>query len=266
VTGIAWELGVVAGLAEHGVDLTTAGLIVGTSAGSVVGANLRSGAPVEDLYAEQLAEPKIPIPARRLSIGVLLKLVIAGLWPGDERNGRAFLGRASMAAKTGSEADRRRLIGSYLHSMSWPERRLLVTAVDAESGEFRVFDGSSGVTLADAVTASCAVPVIGQPITIDGRRYIDGGVRSIANVDLATGCERVVVIAPVTIALRRSGRIASQLARLGPTVKSVVVSPDPASRKAIGTNVFDVSRRAPAARAGRDQARDVAPAVGAVWN
>ena len=63
ITGIAWELGLLAGLAEGGVRLGEADLVVGTSAGSVVGAQLLSGAPVEELYASQLRPPSGEIAA-----------------------------------------------------------------------------------------------------------------------------------------------------------------------------------------------------------
>ena len=90
---------------------------------------------------------------------------------------------------------------------------------------------------------------------------MDGGVRSITNADLAAGCERVVVIAPVVVAMRRSTRIDVQLARLGPGVRSIVVSPDRAARKAIGRQVLSPERRPAAARAGRAQAALVAARV-----
>src|SRR5580765_4110699 len=248
VTGIAWELGLLAGLAENGIDLTSADLVIGTSAGSVVGAQILSGVPIEELYAQQLAEATGEIPAR-MSVGVMLRWVAASLWPGDARRGRAYLGRAALAAHTVPESERRRVIEGRLRGRTWPDRRFLVVAVDAESGETRVFDRESGVSMSEAVGASCAVPLVWPPITIDGRRYIDGGVRSVANADLAAGSDRVVVLAPITIALRPSTRIASQLSSLGPHVRSAVVSPNAEARNAIGSNSLDPSRRAAAARA-----------------
>ena len=265
VTGIAWELGVLAGLAEVGLDLTSADLVVGTSAGSVVGAQLLSGTSIDELYAEQLKDPVGEVPAR-MGAGALARFVIASIWPGDARRGRAYLGHAALAARTVPESERHAVIEGRLRRRSWPDARLLITAVDAESGEAKVFDRDSGVALPDAVAASCAVPIVWPPITVNGRRYIDGGVRSIANADLATGCDRVVVLAPVTVAFRRSGQIARQLAGLGPGVRSVVLSPDPEARKAIGRNVLDPAHRAASARAGRRQAASQAGDVRAVWD
>jgi NTE family protein len=264
ITGIAWELGVIAGLAESGIDLTSADLVVGTSAGSIVGAQILGGTSIQDLYALQLETPA-PSAAARMGAGALARFVLASVWPGDARRGRAYLGHAALASRTVPESERREVFELLRLGSSWPDRRLLVTAVDAETGEARVFDRDSGVALTDAVGASCAVPIVWPPITIDGRRYIDGGVRSITNADLATACERVVVLAPVTFALRPSGRIAAQLAALGPGVRSAVVSPDGDARKAIGRNVLDPAQRSASARAGHHQAGGVANAVRAVW-
>jgi NTE family protein len=265
VTGIAWETGLLAGLAEAQVDLTAADLVVGTSAGSVVGAQILSGVAIEDLYAAQLKDATGEVSAK-FGVGAMARLVIGSLWPGDERRGRARIGRAALKARTVPESARRAVIEKRLPNHAWPDRRLLITAVDAETGEAKVFDRESGVPLTDAVAASCAVPMVWPPITINGRRYIDGGMRSVANADLATGSDRVVVLAPVAFALRRSQRIDLQLATLGRSVRSIVVSPDPQARKAIGSNTLDPAHRAASARAGRLQAAAVADAVGAVWN
>jgi NTE family protein len=266
VTGIAWEIGVVAGLVEAGVDLTSADVMVGTSAGSVVGAQLLSGLAIEAVYEEQLGDAAGER-ADRIGLGVIVRLLAASLWTRDPRQARARarLGRAACAARTEPEPAWRARFEAGLSARAWPERPLLITAVDAESGEARVFDRDGGVPLLDAVAASCAVPLVFPPVTIDGRRYIDGGVRSLANADLAAGCDRVVVLAPVTVALRRAGRVGWQLASLGPGVRSVAVSPDAAARRVIGANVLDPARRAAAARAGRAQAARVAGDVAAVW-
>ena len=265
VTGIAWETGLLAGLAEAGIDLTTADLVVGTSAGSVVGAQILSGPTLQDLYAKQVEDATGEI-AARMSPGTMLRFVLYAMWPGDDKRGRARLGHAASKAKTVSEAERLAVIARRLPKPDWPAGRLKITAVDAETGEARVFDRDSGVSLLDAVAASCAVPLVWPPITINGRRYIDGGVRSIANADLAAGSDRVVVLAPVTFSVRRSSSIAGQLASLGANVRSVVVSPDARARQAIGPNSLDPARRATSARAGRAQAEAVSGAIAKVWS
>jgi NTE family protein len=264
VTGIAWETGLLAGLAEAGIDLTSADLVVGTSAGSIVGAQILSGVSLKDLYNTQLAEPTGEI-AAKMGTTTLLRFAAAMLWPGGEQQGRARLGHAALRARTVPESERLAVIKQRLPSDSWPERRLLVTAVDAETGETRVFDRDSGVPLLEAVAASCAVPLVWPPISIGGHRYIDGGVRSITNADLVVGCDRVVVVAPATFALRRSSRIETQLASLGTGIRSVVISPDSEARQAIGRNVLDPARRVASARAGHAQSAAVAASVAAAW-
>jgi NTE family protein len=265
VTGIAWEMGLLAGLAEAGIDLTSADVIVGTSAGSVVGAQITSGPALKDLYTAQLVEPAGGVAARMGAL-MTLRFVAAMAWPGDEQHARARLGRAALKARTVPESERRAVIRALLPSDSWPERRLLITAVDAETGELKVFDRDCGVPLSEAVGASCAVPLVWPPISIGGRRYIDGGTRSVTNADLAAGCDRVVVLAPVTFALRTSTRISTQLASLGSSLRSVVISPDSSARQAIGGNVLDPARRVASARAGHAQSAGVAESVAAVWS
>lgn len=264
VTGVAWETGLLLGLAEVGLDLARAQLFVGTSAGSVVAAQITSGATLDQLYAAQVAALSGEI-AARMSRGALLRFVLAMVWPGDPQRARARLGHAALRAKTVPEAERRAVIAHRLPRHEWPEQRLLITAVNAETGAEVVFDRDSGVSLVDAVAASCAVPLVWPPMTINGQRYIDGGVRSTVNADLAKGCERVVVIAPTTAAFRRAYRVDAQVASLGPGVRSVIVSPDAASRAAIGANVLDPARRAQSAQAGRTQAARVADQVREVW-
>jgi NTE family protein len=264
ITGIGWELGILLGLAELGLDLSGADVVIGTSAGSVVGAQLSSGVPLQDLYTEQLRPADGEI-AAKLGPGFLVKFALASLLPGGDQKARARLGKLALAAKTVPEAERRAVIEQRLPKHEWPERRLLIPAVDAATGDVVVFDRDSGVPLVDAVAASCAVPLVWPPMTIDGKRYVDGGVRSTANADLATGCGRVVVLAPTTAALRRSGRISEQLASLGPKVHSAVVSPDDSARKAMGRNVLDPAFRAASAKAGREQAASVRDRVAVVW-
>jgi NTE family protein len=267
VTGIAWEIGVLAGLARAGVDLTGADLVVGTSAGSVVGAQLTGGADLEVLFARQL-EPPTGEQAARMTRSALLRYGLAALRSrGDDVGFRRRIGALALSAEraglTPTEQERLDVIGSRLISLEWPDRDLRITAVDAETGEFRVLDRTSGVPLLQAVAASCAVPGVYPPVTIDGRRYVDGGMRSAANADLAEGYDRVVVLAPIP---RGMGPLASVDAQVtGMVARVAVVSPDDAGRRAIGRNVLDPAARAGSARAGRAQAADVAAQVTEVW-
>ena len=273
VTGVAWEIGVLAGLAARGVPLSAADLLIGTSAGSVVGALLAWGADPAQLYEEQL-RPAPDAGQAGGSAGVdkmrLRDMAIFGwamLRYPDPARARARIGRMALAARTGPEARRREVIEARMPSGQWPARRLLITAVDAVTGEFAVFTAASGVSLVDAVGASCAVPGVWPPVSMAGRRWIDGGIRSPANADLAAECERVVVLAPIPRGLRAASAVATQAAGLTRAGRAVaVVSPDQAAVAAIGRNVLDPARRAPAARAGHAQAGAALDRVGTVWN
>jgi NTE family protein len=264
VTGVAWELGVLAGLAEAGLDVTEADLFVGTSAGSVVAAQVTSGSALEDLFEQQTVSTGSEV-AARLRVGQLLRLAAANLSTRDERRAMTRIGALALSATTVSEADRKAIIASRLPSREWPRQRLVITAVAVDNGEFAAFDNESGVSLVDAVAASCAVPGVWPPVTINGRRYMDGGMRSPVNADLAKGYGRVVVLAPINMTFRRTQAPAAQLARLGPDVRSVVVTPDAAAKTAIGNNVLDPARRGPAAQAGRKQAKDALDSIAKVW-
>lgn len=268
ITGIAWEIGLLKGLRDQGLDLSGADLVVGTSAGSVVGAQVTSGVDLDDLYAEQTRPADAELgadygPRQMLGLAVLLML------PASGRGRRRRLGRAAKRAHPGPATDRLRVIRSRLRTgtgepMTWPERDLRITAVDADSGSFTVFDRAGGVDLVDAVAASCAVPLVWPPVEIDGRHYIDGGMRSAANADLATGCDAVVTIAPLTRALSRHHALSAQLERTG-APSTALVSPDRDALRAIGRNVLDPSRREAAAEAGLVQSATVVDRVAAAW-
>jgi NTE family protein len=267
ITGIAWEIGLLAGLAAAGTDLSGADLVVGTSAGSVVGAQLTSGDELEAMYDRQL-QPPAQEKVARMTRSALARYAWAMLRSRrDDVGFRRRVGALALAAEqaglTPSEQERLDVIGSRLISRTWPDRPLVVTAVDAHTGEFRTFDRDSGVPLLHAVAASCAVPGVYPPVTIDGRRYVDGGTRSAANADLAQGYDRLVVLAPIP---RGIGPMASVDAQVTGMVSRVaVVSPDADSRTAIGRNVLDPAARAPSAQAGRAQAVTVAQRIAEVW-
>ena len=265
ITGIAWMLGLLSGLAERGLHLRGADAVIGTSAGSVVGAQLATGVDVEERYTAQLA-PATGEAAASLGRGALLRLGLAALGARDPQRARARIGRVALRARTVPEAERLAVIGSRLPVRAWPDRSLRVTAVDARDGAFRVLDRDSGVPLVTAVAASCAVPGVYPPVTAAGTRLIDGGVRSPVNADLAAGAERVVVLAPITRGFGPLVGLDAQVVALRAAGSRVaVVSPDAAATAAIGRNVLDPARRAGAARAGRAQAAAALDRAADVW-
>ncbi|WP_406516954.1 patatin-like phospholipase family protein [Streptomyces sp. NBC_00134] len=266
LSGIGWISGILQGLAEAGADLWDADTVIGTSAGSVVGAQLTSGrlTPAE-LYERQLAAPVGEI-AGHLGAAATLRHARAALSSRTPEDFGRKVGRIALAADTPDEATRRAVIAGRLVSHSWPERPFLVTAVRATTGEFRVLDRGSGVGLVDAVAASCAVPGVWPPVAFADGRWIDGGVRSPANAHLAEGHDRIVVIAPIAAGggtLESARAQAERLTAGGARV--TLITPNRTTRKAMGHNSLDPAHRAPSARAGREQAPAHAAAVAEAW-
>jgi NTE family protein len=266
VTGIAWELGILMGLRDGGVDLTAADLVVGTSAGSVVGSQVRSAGDLDDLVALQrvpeLATDELgaDFDLERMA-AVFMELMQDAQTP---RELRARIGGMALeATATAPEAERLAVLESHLPRHDWPERRLLITAVDTASGDLVAWDRDSGVPLVLAVAASCAVPGVWPPMTVNGHRYMDGGVRSTTNLDLAAGHEVVVVLAPIVGSL--AGSLEDEMTTLGPAAKAVAIAPDDAALEAIGPNPLDPLRRAPALAAGLAQAATFLDALRDVW-
>jgi NTE family protein len=264
-TGGSWEAGLIAGLAAAGLDLTTADAVIGSSAGAVVGACLALGEIPQALYERQLAAAPDEI-AGRLGPAALARWTWVLLTSRTSAESRTRMGKLALAARTVPEAARRAAIESRLPGREWPSAPLKVTAVDARSGDLMVFDAAGDASLPDAVAASCATPGIWPPVTVAGRRYIDGGVWSPANAQLAAGYDRVVIVAPYARGNARipsPGRQARELEAAGARV--AVLKPDRAAARAVGGSRSDLSRRAAAARAGLAQAPGAAGRVRAVW-
>ncbi len=260
VTGIAWEIGILAGLAAHGVDLTDADLVVGTSAGSVVGVDVRSGVSLAELYKAQSAPYEAGEITAKMGLAVLARYGLAVAFTRNPTVAGRRVGKIATRTKTESEAKRRLVFESRLPITEWPDGRLRITAVETASGEFTVFDADSGVSLIDAIGASCAVPGIWPAVTINGKRYMDGGMRSAANADLAAGHQRVVVIAPLSQGFGPIASVVRQVRELTAQGSQVsVVKPDAAALAAIGKNVLDPANRPAAAAAGYEQAAAEAP-------
>jgi NTE family protein len=260
VAGIAWMTGLLAGLAAAGQDLTGADVIIGTSAGASVAAQVGSGLPLPELLARQLdpagQATELAAEFDLAKVGAEIGEYMAGATTHQEILRR--IGAYALDTVTVPEAARRAVIEARLPRHEWPDRPLRLTAVDTRTGELRVFDRESGVSLIDAVAASCAVPGVWPPVTIGGRRYMDGGVRSSDNVDLAAGSGRITVVSPLGYDPRLPSplplrEVVGQL-RAGGSEVTVIV-PDQASAAAMGANPLDPATRTPAALAGQDQGR-----------
>jgi NTE family protein len=268
IFGIAWELGLLAGLADSGLDLVgDADVIVGTSAGSTVAAQVTSGVSLPELYERQLApadgELTAPFDSEEMQ-GVFIDAIRSGS-TGQER--RAQLGKLALSTDTVPEAARIEVIRQRLPRHSWPEQDVRVVAVDAETGEPAVFDRSSGVGLVDAVAASCAVPGIWPPVSIDGRRFVDGGIRSTTNADLVADADLVLILAPMPdMASLLDPEIGAAVEAVTARPGTLLIGPDEAATAAAGSNPLDPASRAPSARAGLAQAAAVADAIRQHWS
>ena len=279
--GNAWVIGVAAGLCDAGLDVTEADLIIGTSAGSTAAAQITSATPTEllaDILAAAPHPPTGPVGSDRggAPVGPVSDLMArtsaiigAAL---DAADMRRRLGAAALetdAASDGSRQTRwRATVAARLPSQHWPERMMLIVAVDAHTGEPVVFDRHSGVDLVDAVAASCAN---GFPYGIGDSRFIDGGYRrSSENADLAAGYGKVLVLSPLggrsRAPLDWGMHLAAQVDELRARDSRVeTIFPDSNSEHMFGANAMDLSLRPSAARAGYEQGRALAGQLTEFW-
>ena len=279
--GHAWVIGVLAGLAEAGVEVTGADLVIGTSSGATAAAQVGSGVRPTELLAGILrtAPPARTAPPHadrartptRSPVDHLERTsrVIAAAV--DAVDMRRRMGASAMeldAASDGSGSRRwRATVDARLPGEAWPHRAVLIAAVEARTGEPVVFDRHSGVDLVDAVAASTAS---GSPHRIGADRYIDGGYRRNENADLAAGFARVLVLSPLGGRTRHpvewGMQLAAQVDELragGSRVETIV--PDTDSLAAFGTDLMDPSTRPPAARAGEAQGKERADEISRFW-
>jgi NTE family protein len=280
--GNAWEIGVIAGLFDAGLDVTEADLIIGTSAGSTTAAQVSATPPAELLAGILAGAPRPgagPVGSDRRRVpntpvpDLLQKTsaIIAAADDAADMRRRLGVAALEMDAASGSSGQTRRraTVAARLPSQHWPQRSLLIVAVDAHTGEPVVFDRHSGVDLADAVTASTAGPGA-PPHRIGDNRYIDGGYRSPENADLAAGYKRVLVLSPLGGRTRAPldwgmhlAAQADELRARGSRVETIL--PDSSSHNAFGVNLMDVSARPPAAQAGYNQGRALAGQLIEFW-
>jgi NTE family protein len=273
--GIAWEIGLLAGLREAGLDVAAADVIIGTSAGSVVGSRIAHGADPREMLASLREPAERPEPATAQARDVQATEAF-GIWGSGEdmtQARRAAVGAVALRANTASEAD-------YLTMFAAQSTAVMSSGVSGQSagacedGALRVFDAASGVPLRLAISASCSVPTLFPPVTIEGRRYTDGGVRSGTSADLAL--PHTPDVALIVAALGAGDRGIHQVCRrqaederaqlVAAGVAVTVIFMDDASMAAGGANFMDASTRGPAAEAGCAQGRRIAATLTPAWN
>ena len=266
LAGIAWETGILTGIADESPEtaraLLESDVLVGTSAGSTVAAQISGPVPLDQLYERQVAETSHEIHSG-VDIDTLTELFVTAMSDpaATARQKLQRIAEVALRTPTVAEPVRRRVIERRLPAHHWPDRELRITAIDTATGELVVFDSSSGVELIDAVAASCAVPGSWPPVTIGDRRYIDGGVGSSVNMAVAADCATVVALVP-------AGEFAPSPFGAG-TAAEIAASPgrtcavfaDEPALAAFGPNPLDPRCRIPSAVAGRNQGRRVAAAV-----
>ena len=262
VVGGAFHDGVLRAVTEAtGWDPRDAEVIVGTSAGSHVGAMLRGQSGTSRRTTSRAARPAPPADdgqRSRYAPAAPAVLLRALARPGSVRAGAALAavlpaGRTSFAG-LGAEVDR-------VHPDGWPERALWLPAVRLRDGQRVVFgtDGAPTATVGDAVAASCAIPGYVTPVTIAGERYIDGGAHSTTNADLVAGLglDLVIVSAPMGMArgswsaaslLQGRGYMRWRLASEARAVRRsgtpiIAFSPTPADLEVMGWNAMAAGRR-----------------------
>jgi len=279
VVGHAFHAGVLSTLAEEvGFDPRRAELIVGTSAGSSVAALLRAGVSASDLAARAMGRPLSAEGARVLGqAGSTSSARISDL--PQPRRFRIGLASPGLLARTVTRPWEARLgtlaaavlpagpvptdvVSSWLGPIfgdRWPPG-MWVCAVDLADGRRVVFGGprSPAARVAEAVAASCAIPGFFSPVSIGGRRYVDGGAHSPTNADLMAGegFDLVVVSSPMSAArplgggLGLAGRRLARMA-LGTEVAAVrrggtpvlAFQPTAEDRAVMGVNAMDPGRR-----------------------
>ena len=278
--GNAWQLGLIAGLSRAGVDMTRADLIIGTSAGSTVAAQITSGTYPADLCAAILTEKPRP-PAGQAGSARGRAPGLSGpsylQWSNgiigaaeDASDMRRRMGAAALAmdaSVSSSETRWRDIVAARLPSHHWPQQLVLIVAVDARTGEPVVFDRHSGIDLVDAVAASTSAMT---PYRIGENRYINGGYRRSENADLASGYGRVLVLSPFggrsRMPLSWGMDLATQVAELRASGSRVgTIFPDDGAGKVFDANALDPSTRLQAARGGYDQGRTLAQSAEEIW-
>lgn len=267
LAGIAWETGVLTGIADESPQtadaLLNSDVLLGTSAGSAVAAQLGGGASLSELYARQIAED-----SHEIDPGVTIDDLTAVFLSALDGAGGALerlrrIGEIALAAETVPEHVRREVIAHRLPSHDWPDRDVRITAVDTATAELVVFTRDYGVPLVDAVAASCAVPGAWPAVTIGSRKFMDGGVGSSVNMAAAADCAAAVVLVPAgdTAPSPFGDGAAAEIAAFPGATFTVFADDD--ALIAFGRNPLDPQCRRPSAAAGREQGRRVATDIGA---
>ncbi len=266
LAGIAWETGMLRGIADEAPAaaeaLLNSDVLLGTSAGSTVAAQIGSGVGLDELYARQTSTTTHEIDSGVNIDDITELFVTAMMRPGSTTAEKLQrIGAIAMATATVPGPVRRAVIEHRLPSHQWPDRILRITGIDIATGELVVFDNGSGVQLVDAVAASCAVPGVWPPVQIGDRTFMDGGVGSSVNMVAVADCDVAVTLVPSGEMAPSpfSSGTAAEIADFAGTTLGLFA--DDEALAAFGPNPLDPQCRLPSARAGREQGRRQAGVV-----
>ena len=266
IAGIAWETGILRGIADESPEAADALLgsdvLVGTSAGSTVSAQLGSGLGLEELFERQIGAESAELDPG-VSIDNVTDLFVKAMLTPNTTKAQKLQGIGTVALNTDTvdPAVRRKVIEQRLPSHDWPDRVLRISAIDIDTGELVTLDRDSGVSLVDAVAASCAVPGVWPVVTIGGRRFMDGGIGSAVNMALAADCDTAVALVPQGRSTPSPFGAGAAEEVDGFAGRSLGIFADDDALAAFGPNPLDPACRAPAAQAGRAQGRREAQRV-----
>ena len=240
--GVGWELGVLRGLRDGGADLGRFERVIGTSAGAIAATLLTTGASLEPVRTRPgPASPTLPRPAMTNPDAMReVFAIVAEGGTGDQAR-RAQVGAMALENTTPENVylDIRRQV---VPDVPWP-RGLVITAVDVVDGAFVSWGDNDGVPLVHAVAASTALPGAWPPVTIGGRRFMDGGLRSLMAADLASGSRFVLIVAALP-GTHWPARLAAEVAAIEAAGGEIVeIRPDAASEAAFGPDRTDESRQ-----------------------
>jgi NTE family protein len=266
IAGIAWETGILQGIADASPEtadaLLASDVLVGTSAGSTVSAQLGSGLSLAELFELQVGTASAELDPG-VGIDNVTDLFVKAMLTPNTTKAQKLQGIGAVALRTDTigPAVRRKVIEARLPSHDWPDRVLRISAIDIDTGELVTLNSDSGASLVDAVTASCAVPGVWPVVTIGGRRFMDGGIGSAVNMVLAADCDTAVALVPQGRSTPSPFGAGAAEEVDGFDGRSFGIFADDDALAAFGKNPLDPACRVPSAHAGRAQGRRVAAEV-----
>lgn len=264
ITGIAWESGVLAALIENGMNISQIGKIFGTSAGAFVGAVLSNNQDMKAYY-HYLNENKDPNEQTKLKKEVYEMWRQAYIQGGNnqENIGRLLGEMIDQVQPVISMKERKKAIAKRLNGSKWTSQ-LVITAINARTGQLETINQQIGMDLIDSVAASGAVPGLWPHVTMNGKEYIDGGMVSSTNACLAKDFKQILIIAPLTQKIGKLPNVFDDEITLSNTSNVYTITPDEFSKSIIGDNIYDASVIIEVGNAGYEQGKRLAKEIKAL--